>query len=160
MKKKGFTLIEIMITLALFSLFVGFLYNAYFSQFKENNSFNTRLNLKYNGDKAMNLIVNELRNNVNLNISLINGNHINKISATNDEGVTDIIIDLASGAESSNLTLTSQNTLVDARTEVPMILCKDIFITMQYEGELVIITINLQSKNDSYTVSSAVNINK
>ena len=61
MEKKGFTLIEIMITLAIFSMFVGFLYNAYFTQIKENNSFNSKLDLKYNGDKAMNLIIDELR---------------------------------------------------------------------------------------------------
>ena len=64
MKKKGFTLIELMITLALFSLFAGFLYNAYFTQIKENNSFNSKIDLKYNGDKAMNLITDELRSNV------------------------------------------------------------------------------------------------
>lgn len=125
MKKKGFTLIEIMITLAIFSLFVGFLYNAYFSQIRENNSFNSRLDLKYNGDKAMNFIANELRNNA--------------IPLT-PESITKI--------KSSTVVLCKGITSIEMEYEDPI------------KKELIIITIDLQLKDDTYTVTSAVNISK
>ena len=158
MKKKGFTLIEMMIALAIFSLFVGFLYNAYFSQIKENNSFNNRLDLKYNGDKAMGLITDELRSNV---ITPSTGAFTQIISNGN------VLIDLTGSVSTSDLQLTSQNTLVDKSSSNPVILCKGITsIKMQFgdvaqnEGDLIIITINLQIKNDQYTVTSAVNISR
>lgn len=125
MKKKGFTLIELMITLALFSLFAGFLYNAYFTQIKENNSFNSKIDLKYNGDKAMNLITDELRSNV----TMPNENRITEIKSNISglcEGITSI----------------------------------DILPGIAGEEDSIIIIIDLQSKNDRYTVTSAVNINK
>ena len=168
MKKKGFTLIEMMIALAIFSLFMGFLYNAYFSQIKENNSFNTRLDLKYNGDKAMNLITDELRSNNNFNYTYESGStvNINKITTLTANTLINLI-DLTGGTEVSNLTLTPQNTLVDNSNSNNVILCKGIASIniqpgslAQNEGDLLIITINLQLKNDQYTVTSAVNINK
>ncbi|MCJ7689219.1 MAG: prepilin-type N-terminal cleavage/methylation domain-containing protein, partial [Clostridiaceae bacterium] len=152
MKKKGFTLIEIMITLAIFSLFVGFLYNAYFSQIKENNSFNSRLNLKYNGDKAMDLITNELRSIV---IPLSTG-RIYKVTSSGKD-----IIDLTLSTGPAKLKLTPQKTLIDNLGSNPLVLCQGITsIKMEFgdatknEEELIIITIDLQSKNDSYTVTS------
>lgn len=163
MKKQGFTLIELMITLALFSLFVGFLYNAYFTQIKENSSFNTRIDLKHNGDKAMNLITNELRNNVNFNFIIGLDGNINGITTTDG----DMLINLTSSIEPSNLTLTSNNTLIDNSNLNPVILCKRITsIKMKFgsvaenEEDLIIITIDLQWRNDRYTVTTAVNINK
>ena len=163
MKKKGFTLIEMMIALAIFSLFVGFLYNAYFTQIKENNSFNNRLDLKYNGDKAMNLITDELRSNTNLKlynndiiIIPIPGSYVDVNKVKTGDGIT-ILIDLTGSAVSSKLQLTSQNTLRDNTN----VLCKGITsITMKYKEDLILISINLQLKNDQYTVTSAVNINK
>jgi prepilin-type N-terminal cleavage/methylation domain-containing protein len=163
MKKKGFTLIEMMMALSIFSLFVGFLYNAYFTQIKENNSFNTRLDLKYNGNKAMNLITNELRSNINVNFTSGSNGNVNQITTTDGN----MLIDLIGGTELSNLTFTSQNTLVDNSNSNPVVLCKGITsIKMEFgsaaknEGELIIITIDLQLKNDRYTVTTAVNINK
>lgn len=163
MKRQGFTLIELMITLALFSLFVGFLYNAYFTQIKENNSFNTRIDLKHNGDKAMNLITNELRNNVDFNFIAGGNGDINQITKTNG----DILINLTSSIEPSNLALTSNNTLIDNSNLNPVVLCKGITSIKMNAGsiakneeDLIIITIDLQLRNDRYTVTTAVNINK
>ena len=158
MKKKGFTLIEIMITLAIFSLFVGFLYNAYFTQIRENNSFNSRLDLKYNGDKAMDLITKELRSIV---IPVSTG-RIFKVKSG-----ADVLIDLTLSTDPAKLKLTSQNTLIDNSGSNQVVLCQGITrIIMEFgdaiknEEELIIITIDLQSKNDSYTVRTAVNISK
>lgn len=171
-KKKGFTLIEMMIALAIFSLFVGFLYNAYFSQIKENNSFNNKLDLKYNGDKAINLIINELRSNVNRSEpentikfiyayeagSTIN---INKITSSSDMGLINLI-DLT-GAAGSHLSLIHEE-LKDINAVVQCTGITSINIQKgnpsENEEDLLIITINLQLKNDQYTVTSAVNINK
>lgn len=163
MKKKGFTLIELMITFALFSLFVGFLYKAFFTQIRENNSFNTRIDLKYNGDKAMNLIINELRSNVNVKFIKGSTGEVNQITTSDGK----MLFDLIGGAEVSNLTLTSENNLIDNSGSSPLVLCKSIAsIKMEVgniaknEGDLIIITIDLRYKNDLYTVTSAVNINK
>ena len=151
-----------MIALAIFSLFVGFLYNAYFSQIKENNSFNNRLDLKYNGDKAMNLITDELRSNNILklyynNISLLpiagNSLDIDQIKANDDS----LLIDLTGSGASPKLQLTSQNTLVKGTN----VLCKGITsITMKCNGEIITITINLGLKKDQYTITSGINISK
>jgi prepilin-type N-terminal cleavage/methylation domain-containing protein len=158
MRKKGFTLIEIMITLAIFSLFVGFLYNAYFAQITENNSFNSRLDLKYNGDKAMDLITNELRSIV---IPLNTG------SITQIKSGSDVFIDLTGSESLAKLQLTSQNTLIDRSGSNQVVLCRGVTsIKMEFgdatknEEELIIIEIEMESKHDSYTVISAVNINK
>jgi len=158
MNKKGFTLIELMITLALFSLFAGFLYNAFFTQIKENNSFNTNIDLKYNGDKTMNLITDKLRSNV---IESGEGN------ITQIEGSTEgnILIDLTGEAGLSELKLTLENTFVDNSNSSPVVLCEGITsINMKFgnedEKDLIFITIYLKSRNDEYTVTSAVNINE
>ena len=158
MKKKAFTLIELMIALALFSLFVGFLYNAYFTQIKENHSFNTRIDLKYNGDRAMNLITSELRNNIILPGT---GNITQVISQGK------ILIDLTGSSSPSQLQLTSQNTLIDNSNLNPVVLCTGITsIKMEFgstsknEGDLIFITIDLQLRDDRYTVTTAVNISK
>ena len=165
MKKKGFTLIEMMLALAIFSLFVGFLYNAYFSQIRENASFNNRLDLKYNGDKAMNLILDTLRSNIGLNYTFVNGSTTNINKVTNSTGT---LIDLTGGA--SSLTLRNQgnsNELVDESSPSFVVLCKKIAsisiqtgTPAQNEADLLLVTITLQSKNDTYSVTSGVNISK
>ncbi|HEY8892276.1 MAG TPA: prepilin-type N-terminal cleavage/methylation domain-containing protein [Clostridium sp.] len=166
MKKKGFTLIELMITLALFSLFAGFLYNAYFTQIKENNSFNTRIDLKYNGDKAMRLITEELRSNINFYYTYESGSNINITQIKSNDLITNkILIDLTGDTSTSDLQLTSNKTLINNSNLNHVVLCEGITsINMKFgtadEKDLIIITIELQSKNDRYTVTSAVNINK
>ena len=157
MKKRGFTLIELMITLAIFSLFVGFLYSAYFTQIRENNSFNSRIDLKYNGDKAMNLITDELRSNAYFILAIDSTGNVTRITTTDHK----MLIDLTGGTDLFNLKLTPQNTLVDNSNSNPVILCKGITsIIINYNEDLIFITIYLKSKNDEYTVTSAVNIKK
>ncbi|MBC8062740.1 MAG: prepilin-type N-terminal cleavage/methylation domain-containing protein [Clostridiaceae bacterium] len=158
MKKKGFTLIEMMIALAIFSLFVGFLYKAYFSQIKENKSFIDRLDLKYNGDKAMGLITDELRSNViQPDIDIITSPSTGNITQIKSNPIN--LIDLTGTFSNSDLQLTSQNTLVSNPSLNNVVQCKGIkSITMKYNVNLILITIELKSKNDEYTVTSAVNI--
>jgi len=121
MKKKGFTLIELMIALSIFSLFVGFLYTAYFTQIRENNSFNSRIDLKYNGDKAMNLILDELR---------------------------------------STVVMPNADKIVQIKSDT-VVVCEGITsIDINSHEDLVYVKIYLKSKNDEYTVTSAVNIKK
>ena len=161
MKKKGFTLIEMMMTLAIFSIFAVFLYQAYFSQIKENNSFNTRLDLKYNGDKAMNLITEELRSGTGFKTIKDSDGNISKITSGDDT----MLIDLKGDSMSSHLTLKADGNSASLIDSNSVVLCKGINSIniqsgnlAQNEGDLLIITITLQFKNNQYTVTSAVNI--
>ena len=63
MKKRGFTLIELMIVIAIFSVFSIFLYNMFSAQVRESFSFKNNIDTKYNLDKAMTMITGSLREN-------------------------------------------------------------------------------------------------
>ncbi|WP_416175898.1 PilW family protein [Clostridium sp.] len=63
MKKKGFTLIELMIAISIFSVFSIFLYNMFSVQVKESFNFKENINTQYNLNKAMTMITASLREN-------------------------------------------------------------------------------------------------
>jgi prepilin-type N-terminal cleavage/methylation domain-containing protein len=63
MKKKGFTLIELMIAISIFSVFSIFLYDMFSVQVKESFNFKDNINTQYNLNKAMNMITASLREN-------------------------------------------------------------------------------------------------
>lgn len=59
--KKGFTLIELMIALAVFSIFGGFVYKTYYSQVKVSKAFNKSIDLEYNTSKVMKKVTEKIR---------------------------------------------------------------------------------------------------
>lgn len=59
--KKGFTLIELMIALAIFSIFALFIYNSYYNQIKVSTTFNKSIDLEYNTSKVMKKVVDKIR---------------------------------------------------------------------------------------------------
>jgi prepilin-type N-terminal cleavage/methylation domain-containing protein len=63
MKKKGFTLIELMIAISIFSVFSIFLYDMFSVQVKESFNFKDNINTQYNLNKAMTMITASLREN-------------------------------------------------------------------------------------------------
>ncbi|MBA5849989.1 prepilin-type N-terminal cleavage/methylation domain-containing protein [Clostridium sp. cel8] len=63
MKEKGFTLIELMIAISIFSVFSIFLYNMFSVQVKESFNFKDNINTQYNLNKAMTMITASLREN-------------------------------------------------------------------------------------------------
>ncbi|WP_368490367.1 PilW family protein [Clostridium sp. BJN0013] len=61
MKKKGFTLIELMIALSIFVIFSIYLYKTFFSQIKQSFNFNNNIDVQYNVNKALNMLTDEIR---------------------------------------------------------------------------------------------------
>lgn len=59
--KKGFTLIELMIALAIFSIFALFIYNSYYNQIKVSTASNKSIDLEYNTSKVMKKVVDKIR---------------------------------------------------------------------------------------------------
>lgn len=59
--KKGFTLIELMIALAIFSIFALFIYNSYYNQIKVSTASNNSIDLEYNTSKVMQKVVDKIR---------------------------------------------------------------------------------------------------
>lgn len=59
--KKGFTLIELMIALAIFSIFALFIYNSYYNQIKVSTASNNSIDLEYNTSKVMQRVVDKIR---------------------------------------------------------------------------------------------------
>lgn len=59
--KKGFTLIELMIALAIFSIFALFIYNSYYNQIKVSTASNKSIDLEYNMSKVMKKVVDKIR---------------------------------------------------------------------------------------------------
>ncbi len=62
MKKRGFTLVELMITLAIFSIFSVYLYQTFFSQIKQSFNFKNNIDIQYNTNKALNMLTDQIRN--------------------------------------------------------------------------------------------------
>ncbi|MBC2579948.1 type II secretion system protein J [Clostridium sp. DJ247] len=82
--KKGFTLIEVMIALAIFSIFIGFVYKTYYVEIRTSLSMNKSIDLEYNASKVMNRMVNEIRTKVSpSNINIISSDSINSTNSTN-----------------------------------------------------------------------------
>lgn len=71
MKKKGFTLIELMITLAVFAIFSIYLYQTFFSQVRQSFSFNNNIDIQYNVNKALNMLTDNIRSYNSANDSKI-----------------------------------------------------------------------------------------
>lgn len=59
--KRGFTLIELMIALAVFSVFGGFVYKTYYDEIRISNEFNKTIDLEYNTSKVMKKVANKIR---------------------------------------------------------------------------------------------------
>lgn len=61
MKKKGFTLIELMITLTIFAIFSVYLYQTFFSQIRQSFSLNNNIDVQYNVNKSLNMLTDNIR---------------------------------------------------------------------------------------------------
>ncbi|MBV4419775.1 type II secretion system GspH family protein [Clostridium tyrobutyricum] len=96
MKKRGFTLIELMISLTIFATLSVFLYKVFFYQIRESFDFNNKIEVQYNLNKAVNMISDQLRNN---SPNIVVDSSKNKIK--NNEK---IIIDLNSKESPSDIT--------------------------------------------------------
>lgn len=63
MKRKGFTLVELMITLAIFTIFSFYLYQTFFYQIRQSFGFNSNIDAQTDANKVLNSITDVIRNN-------------------------------------------------------------------------------------------------
>ena len=157
MKKKGFTLIEVMIALGIFSIISVYLYQAYFTQLKQSLNFNNNVDIQQSANKALNMLTDEIRNYSGSNTTLTISSGQVKNSASK------VIIDLNQNAPLTDINYNpSTKILVDNNGNQ----CSNITSIMisqgtgDYENELIIISVTSSKGNVQYNTSTAVNFNK
>lgn len=158
MKKKGFTLIELMIAIAVFTIFSMYLYQTFFSQVKQSFNFNNNIDIQYNANKALNMITDQIRNYSFTNIS-VNGTKVlsgGKVIIDLDSTVvgtsnTDIILYYNGASKTLSDSSGNQCSNIDSIK---------IERGSNDENELMMVTISASQGERKITSSTAVNINK
>ncbi|MFA9396693.1 MAG: type II secretion system protein J [Clostridiaceae bacterium] len=132
MKKRGFTLLELMIALGIFMLFSVYMFQAFNLQTRQTFRFNNNIELQYNVNKAMNMITDDLRNNLSQNLTDVTFDSTNQTLTDSDGIVCNYIINIniVKGDSSDN------------------------------EDELVNIIVNGKKDDTEYTSTTSININK
>jgi len=177
MKKKGFTLIELMITLTIFAIFSVYLYQTFFSQIRQSFSLNNNIDVQYNVNKALNMLTDNIRSYSSTNDTKvlkssdgsksisINQNGEIQVNSINDSG--NIINVLSNFPElgspppsdiqydSSNKTLYFKN---DNQNKCFNIDSVD-FSTENRNG-IIVITVSVLKGNVHIESSTAVNVKK
>lgn len=153
MKKKGFTLLELMISLAVFSIFAGFMYRSFYEEIRATKTVNNRSDLQYNAGKAIELISTEVRNGGTITL---NGN---KVVGT-VPAIATTLVDLSGTGTGSDINLdTIGKSLKDNQGRI---LCKNIdsvqISTTGVNGVMLNITANLSEGQESYKVVTAINL--
>ncbi|MBV7275757.1 type II secretion system protein J [Clostridium thailandense] len=154
MKKKGFTLVELMIALATFAILSLYLYQTFFSQIKLNFSFNDNIDLQYNINKALNILTDEIRNYSFTDIS-INGDQISSGGK--------VIVNLNSGGLNNDVDYDRANKILNLNDAngVNISKCTNIdSINMASEGEIIVITVSASQGKLKITSSTAVNVKR
>lgn len=160
MKRKGFSLTELMIALAIFSIISLFLYQTFFSQIRQSFSFNYNIDIQRNVNRALEMLTDEIRNNSYTNIT---------IELTGTGGTTqvksggNIIIDLSSSAlgnvnyNSANKTLSDKQSNECTNIDSIQIIQGNV---SNNENDLILITVSASEGRTQITSSTAVNIKK
>ena len=96
MKKRGFTLVELMITLAIFSIFSVYLYQTFFSEIRQSFNFKNNIDIQYNTNKALNMLTDQIRNYSSTNdtktLTSSDGNNILKLGSKDKDGKIEVKI--------------------------------------------------------------------
>ena len=150
MRKKGFTLIELMISLAVFSIFAGFMYRSFYEEIRSSKTVNNRIDLQYNAGKAMELLTSEVRNGGSITL---NGN---KLIGT-APAIATTLVDISGTGTGSDINLDASNKSL--KDNQGRILCKDIdSIQFVITGDMLNITVNLIEGKESYKAVSGINL--
>ena len=151
MKKKGYTLIELIIAFSIFVIFSGFMYKVYFEQIRSLKSIGSKSQIQYNANTAMDLISRQIRNNVN-----ITGNAQGICTQLTIPGT--VLIDVSGNGINSNLYFDSITSTL--RDRGGNILCNGIQdIIMNLQGKYIEITIDLKSSKETYSIITGFTIN-
>ena len=172
---KGFTLLELMISIVLLSIFMAYLYGLYFTEIKEYRNINNLVHTQFDTKKTLDIISKEIKEaiivNVNSDLSTVhnlefepNGtDEKNKILATDEKGNTTIIIDL-NGNTNAKIYLQGDNLKYKDGT----LLCSNVKSVLikkidedgkNYESVHLTLVLKTGNKyNDEYSVKTAINI--
>lgn len=174
MKRKGFTLVEVMITLAIFAIFSLYLYQTFFSQIRQAFGFNNNIDYQVEANKALNMITDEIRNYSYTNITFENSDGLGVTQVLSDANTSNdhLIIDLNSSTLNHDIDYNSSKEVLSLNdTSNPQNITniakcsnvKSIFITVgdasKNEGGLIIITVTVGGSTD-ITESTAINIKR
>jgi prepilin-type N-terminal cleavage/methylation domain-containing protein len=152
MKKKGFTLVELMIALSIFSIFLGFVYKVYFEEVHSLKSMGARSEIQYNANTAMELIAKQIRNNTQVNTFIENG----KCTQLKSNGT--VLIDVSGNRTNSNLYYDS--TTDTLRDMADTVLCTDIAgVKIDAYGSYIEITLDLISWHEDYSLKTGFILN-
>lgn len=175
-KKNGFTLLELMISLSIFSIFSLFVYKTYFDQIKSYNNLKYKIEASKNAELILSKLTLLIRNSIIVDSSNLNNlyflkdsnNNINKLIAQNvtlsenGESVTKDLNILSISANSNDAYLnldTISNTL---KYKNGLILCENVkSIVIEHSENLLTISIVLFYGKDlkyEYCLKTALNI--
>lgn len=157
MKKKGFTLIEVMIALGIFSIISVYLYQAYFTQLKQSLNFNNNVDIQQSANKALNMLTDEIRNYSGSNATLTTSSRQVKNSTSK------VIIDLNENAPSTDINYNPSTKIITDKDGNQCSNIASIQInqgTAVSENDLIIISVTASKGNVQYTTSTAVNFDK
>ena len=159
MKKRGFTLIELMLALSIFAILMGAVYKAYFSEMKELRQITDKNNLQYSAKTCIEYITRELRNieDETQEIELIG----NEIIIKSFETKKDVVLVDITGNKSGLVNLNkATRKLVDQKGRILCNGVNNISLKKDESGDVIVITIVLQSGNETHSVTTGININR
>jgi len=163
MKKRGFTLVELMIALSIFAILIGSVYKVYFSEMKELRQITDKNNLQYNAKSCIEYITKELRNKYDYSQGITlegNGTLIKSYITVNNVETSTVLVDVSGSSKGLvNLNKTTKK-LTDNKGRTLCNGVNNILLSKDSSGNLIIVTIDLQSGNESYSVTTGVNISK
>ncbi|MFL0195453.1 type II secretion system protein J [Clostridium sp. WILCCON 0269] len=162
MKKKGFTLVELMIALAIFTIFSVYLYQTFFSQIRQSFSFNNNIDIQYNVNKALSMITDEIRNYSFTNITIPTETEVmsgNKVIIDLDSNDLTHDIDYNKSSKTLNLNDVQSNANIDKCLNIDSVRISQ-GDSNNNESELILITVSASEGDIQITSSTAVNINR
>ncbi|AZV55568.1 type II secretion system protein [Clostridium sp. AWRP] len=171
MKKRGFTLVELMITLAIFSIFSVYLYQTFFSQIRQSFNFKNNIDIQYNANKALNMLTDEIRNYDSVNDTKIlkssDGDTVLRLGSRDENGKIKVsTVSNASGTNEDEINLisnASSNILYNIKSKVLQDKdenkCSNIdSVDFSYKDGLIFIRISASEGNIQIKSSTAINV--
>ncbi|AGY76859.1 PilW family protein [Clostridium autoethanogenum] len=171
MKKRGFTLVELMITLAIFSIFSVYLYQTFFSEIKQSFNFKNNIDIQYNANKALNMITDEIRNYDSVDDTKIlkssDGNTVLKLGPRDKNGKVQVSTVSNAGAANGNeinlISNASSNILYNIKSKVLQDKdenkCSNIdSVDFSYKDGLIFISVSASEGNIVLKSHTAINV--
>ena len=156
MKRKGLTLIELIIAVSMFTIISMFIYRTFFTQIKQSVGFNNSIDIQYNVNKALNMLTDKIRSSDYVTVS---GSPVTQVLSN---GV--VIIDLASNSTNPDIYFNSVgNQLIDKDGRSCSYI-ESVVISQgtsdNRENELILITVSAVERDIRISSSTAVNIRR